>query len=1075
MDRALQRTNNDTLEISDRGSDSLSRVFHKRNDFKSSSEVHRQSSPSWRNSDSRCAVLTFLTLEPNGHWRIVALPLHHPDQSNCVGYGAQLRMDCLHMVSPQPINSVQIDRQKVSKGGAQWSSFSANSLTNRSFLNSSVQHQSRSKVLANTPTWNECSKNFSQKSLKSSESSCLVTSSSSNCSSKVDNVVKRSSRKKTKKKGKRGKKNLCTASSMEPEVLSEEYPNYSSTSETCHGNDVDGKDVPEEEVHDSETIKTCISYNDGLDMLNSKVNFKNQTQSENSAESVCESKMHDPFVLDSVSSCSNSDDGTKFRPGSSSREGSVSCKSMLNDIGDASNHTKRMSKKSDGTDRQVLISGKKNKRRKKVSQISSVPKFRSMGSLHGRTGKENIQSVWQKVQKNGTNDSIDELRKATLFSQFDVTPEEPSLLERTCNSVEEKRQSKYSKVSRKLKSKGGAALKQESNFAIGKGSDRNMGILGSSETSDLLSKGHDQTLRTNVVSGFECQEVKHIKSESVNSMHKFVSKMGSFESECTIEDQTNSLPKSCDSEVQSKLSQVQSPLFAPHHSGPDRHEQDETRLAENGIQNQNSRCIMQKWVPIKLKDLGSTNTTDSSSPENSDDPALCSQTMHDPAVQSKLDCHSRIVVCRAEVTCMDQSSEAVTCSSLNPSMLEEQKNGNTKAHCLNAESRAVNAFQAVSDRIGEAVSDAFRARLASEAVEQATGNPIAEFERLLHHSSPDISNHFDYVCHTCSEGQVGDVSLCRHEIPNVSLGCLWQWYEKHGNYGLEIRAEDYENTKRLGADRFSFRAYFVPYLSAVQLFRNRDQSVDTDNVVSSPGTCEKASNVCHLPILPILFPQPRKDLESFAPCLNQVGSPEPSSSSAHDVAPLQSAESALSSDAELLLEYFETDQPQQRRPLYEKIKELVRGDGPSQHKVYGDHTILDSIKLNDLHPRSWYAVAWYPIYRIPEGNLRAAFLTFHSLGHLIRGTGSATFDSEVGKNCIVAPVVGLQSYNAQGECWFQLRRSATKLNPAGILKERLRTLDMTASLMARAVVNKANISSVNWHSDYEFFSSRQRR
>ena len=180
--------------------------------------------------------------------------------------------------------------------------------------------------------------------------------------------------------------------------------------------------------------------------------------------------MHDPFALDSVSSCSNSDDGTKFRPGSSSREGSISCKSMLNDIGDASKYTKRMSKKSDGIDIQVLIYGKKNKRRKKVSHISSVPKFRSMGSLHGRTGKENSQSVWQKVQKNGTNDSIDELRKATLFSQFDVTPEEPSLLERTCNAVEEKRQSKY-KVSRKLKSKSGTALKQESNFVIGKESD----------------------------------------------------------------------------------------------------------------------------------------------------------------------------------------------------------------------------------------------------------------------------------------------------------------------------------------------------------------------------------------------------------------------------------------------------------------------------------------------------------------------------------------------------------------------------------------------------------------------------
>ena len=48
------------------------------------------------------------------------------------------------------------------------------------------------------------------------------------------------------------------------------------------------------------------------------------------------------------------------------------------------------------------------------------------------------------------------------------------------------------------------------------------------------------------------------------------------------------------------------------------------------------------------------------------------------------------------------------------------------------------------------------------------------------------------------------------------------------------------------------------------------------------------------------------------------------------------------------------------------------------------------------------------------------------------------------------------------------------LSPSGILKERLRTLEETASLMARAVVNKGNQTSVNRHPDYEFFLSRQR-
>lgn len=67
----------------------------------------------------------------------------------------------------------------------------------------------------------------------------------------------------------------------------------------------------------------------------------------------------------------------------------------------------------------------------------------------------------------------------------------------------------------------------------------------------------------------------------------------------------------------------------------------------------------------------------------------------------------------------------------------------------------------------------------------------------------------------------------------------------------------------------------------------------------------------------------------------------------------------------------------------------------------------------------------------------------------------------------------------QGECWFQLSHSAMAaemlgINPSILLKERLRTLEETASLMARAVVNKGNQICTNKHPDYEFFLSRRR-
>jgi len=53
-----------------------------------------------------------------------------------------------------------------------------------------------------------------------------------------------------------------------------------------------------------------------------------------------------------------------------------------------------------------------------------------------------------------------------------------------------------------------------------------------------------------------------------------------------------------------------------------------------------------------------------------------------------------------------------------------------------------------------------------------------------------------------------------------------------------------------------------------------------------------------------------------------------------------------------------------------------------------------------------YCVAWYPIYRIPDGKFQAAFLTYHSLGHWIHQSSSAD-------GAVVLPVIGLQSYNAK--------------------------------------------------------------
>lgn len=67
--------------------------------------------------------------------------------------------------------------------------------------------------------------------------------------------------------------------------------------------------------------------------------------------------------------------------------------------------------------------------------------------------------------------------------------------------------------------------------------------------------------------------------------------------------------------------------------------------------------------------------------------------------------------------------------------------------------------------------------------------------------------------------------------------------------------------------------------------------------------------------------------------------------------------------------------------------------------------------------------------------------------------------------------------HGQREGWFHLKHpilTKTEAKAAEILRERLKTLEQTASLLARAEVKKGNLKAMNRHPDYEFFLSRQR-
>ncbi|ONK73401.1 uncharacterized protein A4U43_C04F31100 [Asparagus officinalis] len=358
-------------------------------------------------------------------------------------------------------------------------------------------------------------------------------------------------------------------------------------------------------------------------------------------------------------------------------------------------------------------------------------------------------------------------------------------------------------------------------------------------------------------------------------------------------------------------------------------------------------------------------------------------------------------------------------------------------------------------KIIQAIDESYKLLTASESIRMVTGSPLAEFERFVDLASPSINQ------------TIGD-AFCTHQVPKGFLGNLWKWYEKPGSYGLEVKVEDHHNSKRSPKRCSQFRAYFVPYLSAIQLFARSRSFVCLDSGVcnrvakefNNEDTPKSSVSLESLPIFSKLLPRPPKKIVP----------------SDKDEVCCQIINSSDFTDEELLFEYFEVDQPHQRRPLFEKIKELARGEVSSNCQIFGDSSNLECLNFHELHPASWFSVAWYPIYRIPDGNFRAAFLTYHSLGRFLhRGTSSNVIGDV---NQIVSPIVGMQTYNDKGECWFAQRSFMTEktmsTNPSGILNKRLHTLENAASVMARAAVRKGNQKSVNKHPDYEFFLSRRR-
>ncbi|VFQ64574.1 unnamed protein product [Cuscuta campestris] len=270
------------------------------------------------------------------------------------------------------------------------------------------------------------------------------------------------------------------------------------------------------------------------------------------------------------------------------------------------------------------------------------------------------------------------------------------------------------------------------------------------------------------------------------------------------------------------------------------------------------------------------------------------------------------------------------------------------------------------------------------------------------------------------------------------LGDLWECYEEWSAYGVGVPIV-LNNGERV-------TQYYVPYLSALEIFTNTPQptnlkenedAIIEDETMSKRSETEKSSS---------------SDSNEAWDDLSNDGSIEYCESpSVHETKRL----------GHLYLKFCDTCSPYWRIPFAEKIAELA--------EVFPG---LMTLKNIDLSPASWIAVAWYPIYHIPmKGNckncLSTCFLTYHTLS-----SSSQVSKSDEDENKMYDLV------NEEGGDFDSIEDS---LYPFGLATYRLEediwmdslTYDDYETIVDLYSAADSWLKQLNfWHHDFNFFTSQ---
>ncbi|KAL3848876.1 hypothetical protein ACJIZ3_010758 [Penstemon smallii] len=228
----------------------------------------------------------------------------------------------------------------------------------------------------------------------------------------------------------------------------------------------------------------------------------------------------------------------------------------------------------------------------------------------------------------------------------------------------------------------------------------------------------------------------------------------------------------------------------------------------------------------------------------------------------------------------------------------------------------------------------------------------------------------------------------REKVDYFTLGDLWNSFDEWSacGAGVPVISDDGQNLIQ----------YFVPYLSAIQIFTSNSSINCLRDREESDSVSETRDS----------FSDSFSDESESEKLSRWDGCSSEEDSCWHPNERL----------GNLYFQYFERSSPYGRVPLMDKISSLAQR-----------YPGLMSLRSVDLSPASWMAVAWYPIYHIPMGrtikDLQTCFLTYHTLSSSFQDTECEDDVENLDRKrkegeSISLPPFGLATYKMQGDVWM---------------------------------------------------------